>query len=137
MDDDINTPRAFASLFEFVNKSNKFFEQRSQLTPDISKYALDVFLRISRVLTLFQKKKDTGVASDAKLIPQLQSLLRSYGKTIKSPGSVDVLLQTLLEAREDARKKKDFTTADQIREHLEQLGYEIQDTATGPVWRKK
>jgi cysteinyl-tRNA synthetase len=137
MDDDINTPRAFASLFEFVNKCNKFFEQHPRPAPDLVKYALDVFLRISRVLTLFQEEKDTSHAADAELIPQLQSLLQTYRKTIPSPDSVDVLLQTLLEAREEARKKKDFTIADTIRERLERLGFEIQDTTTGPVWRKK
>jgi cysteinyl-tRNA synthetase len=137
MDDDFNTPRAFASLFEFVNKSNKFFEQHSQPRPDGAKYALDAFQRIGQVLTLFQEKKGTDNAADAELISQLQSLSQSYGKSIPSPGSVDVLLKALLEARENARKKKDFTTADQIREQLEQLGFEIQDTAAGPVWRKK
>ena len=35
MDDDFNTPKAFASLFEFVNKSNRFFEQHPKPNPEL------------------------------------------------------------------------------------------------------
>jgi cysteinyl-tRNA synthetase len=137
MYDDFNTPRAFASLFEFVNKNNKFFEQHPEPMPALCRHALDVLIRIGLVLTLFQDKQSINHAADADLLPQLQSLLQSLGKTIISPVSVDALMQILLAAREDARKKRNFTTADHIRERLWQLGFEIQDTATGPVWRKK
>ena len=37
----------------------------------------------------------------------------------------------------EARKQKDWQKADQIRKNLLNLGYEIQDTDKGPVWRKK
>jgi cysteinyl-tRNA synthetase len=136
MDDDFNTPKAFASLFEFVNKSNRFFEQHPKANPEICNHALDVYLRIGSVLTLFQptthslKKKETEITS------ALQELLQSCGKTSETP-TIDALLQALLVAREDARKKKDYKTADDIRKNLEQLGFEIQDTTNGPVWRKK
>jgi cysteinyl-tRNA synthetase len=46
-------------------------------------------------------------------------------------------MKALLFAREDARKNKDWKTADRIRNNLEELGFEIQDTAKGPVWRRK
>jgi cysteinyl-tRNA synthetase len=46
-------------------------------------------------------------------------------------------LTALLAAREHARKHKDWSTADTIRKTLEEHGFEIQDTAQGPVWRKK
>jgi cysteinyl-tRNA synthetase len=50
---------------------------------------------------------------------------------------MEKLLQALLDTREEARKQKDWATADRIRKNLEHLGFEIQDTVTGPVWRKK
>jgi cysteinyl-tRNA synthetase len=46
-------------------------------------------------------------------------------------------MKALLLAREDARKQKDWKTADRIRNKLEELGFEIQDTAKGSVWRRK
>jgi cysteinyl-tRNA synthetase len=136
MDDDFNTPKAFASLFEFVNKSNRFFEQHPQPNPDLCKHALDVYLRVGSVLTLFQPTTNVLQKKDSEAIDALQKLVQSFGKSIETP-TIDALMQTLLIAREDARKNKDYNTADHIRKDLEQLGFEIQDTIHGPVWRKK
>ena len=136
MDDDFNTPKAFASLYEFVNKTNRFFEQQPHSHPVLCKQALDVFLSIGSVLTLFQPTTCPPKKVESEVIHALQDLLSSCGKTCDHP-MMDTLLQDLLIAREDARKCKDYATADQIRKKLEQLGFEIQDTANGPVWRKK
>jgi cysteinyl-tRNA synthetase len=136
MDDDFNTPKAFASLFEFVNKSNRFFEQQPNLKPELCTHALEVFLKLGSVLTLFQPPMKPMESKDGEIIGKLHALLQSCGKISKTP-TVDSLLQALLAAREEARKHKDWNTADLIRKNLEQLGFEIQDTADGPVWRKK
>lgn len=136
MDDDFNTPRAFASLFEFVNKSNKFFEQQREGNPELCKHALDVYLAIGHVLTLFQPKTKQPKKGEPALIGKLQTLLHISGQTTKST-SLDTLMRSLLDAREEARKHKDWKTADHIRKELETLGFEIQDTVQGPTWRKK
>jgi cysteinyl-tRNA synthetase len=136
MDDDFNTPKAFASLFEFVNKSNRFFEQHPTPNPELCRHALGVYLKIGLVLTVFQPQTHTPLKKESEVTSVLQELLRSYGTIIDSP-TMDALLQALLEARQDARKKKDYKTADDIRKKLGSLGFEIQDTAHGSVWRKK
>jgi cysteinyl-tRNA synthetase len=137
MDDDINTPKAFASLFEFVNKSNRFFKQQPHPTPELCKHALDTFLKIGLVLTLFQPKTiPVKVEDKIGIQEKLEVLLQKHKATAKS-SSVDDLLPALLTAREDARKRKDWKTAEDIRKNLEQLGFEVQDTDHGPVWRKK
>ncbi len=136
MDDDFNTPKAFASLFEFVNKSNRFFEQHPAPNPELCRQALLIYQRIGSVLTLFQPKKTAAEKNETAKQDALQDLLSSCGKLIKTP-TIEGLLQELLLCREDARKKKDYKTADHIRKTLELLGFEIQDTSSGPVWRKK
>ncbi|MGM0532724.1 MAG: CysS/YqeB C-terminal domain-containing protein [Bacteroidota bacterium] len=40
----------------------------------------------------------------------------------------------MLELRKQARKNKDFDTADSIRDRLEQLGITIKDTKDGAEW---
>ena len=35
--------------------------------------------------------------------------------------------------RQDARKKKDFSAADRIRDELLDMGYTVKDTPDGPV----
>jgi len=136
MDDDFNTPKAFASLFEFVNKSNRFFEQHQNPNPDLCSYALDVFLKAGMVLTIFQPQSHPPLKKQPDVTSSLQALLQTYGEALGTP-TMESLLQALLAARQDARKKKDYKTADDIRKNLEALGFEIQDTATGSVWRKK
>jgi cysteinyl-tRNA synthetase len=136
MDDDFNTPKAFASLFEFINKSNKFFEQQPRPNPELCKRALDVYLKIGMVLTLFQPKTNIQTKEEPDITNKLQTLLHSYGKTVQIP-TVDELIKALLFIREDARKQKDWKTADRIRNNIEELGFEIQDTTKGAVWRRK
>ncbi|MDH4123909.1 MAG: cysteine--tRNA ligase, partial [Thermoplasmata archaeon] len=47
------------------------------------------------------------------------------------------LMAMVLDVRERARQKKDFATADSIRDGLAKLGIEIQDSAEGPKWKIK
>jgi cysteinyl-tRNA synthetase len=48
------------------------------------------------------------------------------------PGGVDPAAAALLEAREQARRERDFETADRLRDELRGLGWEIRDSAQGP-----
>jgi cysteinyl-tRNA synthetase len=45
-------------------------------------------------------------------------------------------IQELAEKREEARKKKDFKTADQMRDKLKEKGYVLEDTPQGPRLKK-
>jgi cysteinyl-tRNA synthetase len=45
--------------------------------------------------------------------------------------SVSSEAQALIDARDTARKEKDFAQSDELRRQLEGLGYEVLDTATG------
>lgn len=47
------------------------------------------------------------------------------------------LLDLILEIRQDARKKKDWATADQIRDRLAEIGYVIEDSPQGARWKKR
>nr|WP_206442358.1 cysteine--tRNA ligase [Streptomyces boncukensis] len=49
-------------------------------------------------------------------------------------GVVDALVPLLLEQRQAARARKDYATADAIRDQLQQAGLSIEDTPAGPRW---
>lgn len=51
-------------------------------------------------------------------------------------GGDDAEIDTLLAAREQARKDKNFARADEIRDQLLARGIVIEDTADGPKWRR-
>jgi cysteinyl-tRNA synthetase len=134
MDDDFNTPKAFAALFEFASAANTYLESPAP-SPDLCRQALDTYRRIASVLTLFQEDATKKQAGDFALRARLQALADQFH--VAAPRSVDGMLDALLKARTEARAKKQWAVADSIRAELLALGFEIQDTDAGPVWRKK
>ena len=136
MDDDFNTPQAIGIIFEFVNNSNRFFENVKEPDPGLCNHALNVLLELGNVLTLFQAKSTENVESDGQILKDLMVLAKKYLTDVEGK-SIEELLDSLLQKRQEARKNKDWGMADDIRDYLEKLGYEIQDTSEGPVWRKK
>ncbi len=136
MDDDFNTPQAVAALFDFVTESNRYFDTITKPNEQLCTYAKETLLRLGRVLTLFQEEKQTtDQPQDAVVIEKLKTLASHYHATPKEK-RIDELIKTLLDAREQARKNKNWKTADEIRKDLHTIGFEIQDTEKGPVWRK-
>ncbi len=135
MDDDFNTPLAVSTIFEFVNKSNKYFEENSTLDSRLFAYALSILTNLGKILTLFQPSLVESKDHKA-LLEKVQKLVLKYKKDVKEK-NIEKLIDLLLKVRENARNKKDWTTADNIRKELDQVGFEIQDTSKGPVWRKK
>ena len=67
----------------------------------------------------------------------MKTIYQEYVKDESSPDCLDDLLTGLLKQREQARKEKQWNVADDIRDKIECLGFEIQDTNEGPVWRKR
>ena len=49
-----------------------------------------------------------------------------------TPGAIDAEARALLERREQARAERDFARADEIREQLRALKWEIRDGPQGP-----
>ena len=134
MDDDFNTPKAFAELFLFVTKTNRYFKTNPHPEPTVCAQALQNLIEIGHVLTLFQTKAHR--IKDSTNLNSLKTLAKKFNIE-PSNMNIEDLLQHLLARRENARKEKDWKTSDNIRASLDELGFEIQDTNEGPVWRKK
>jgi cysteinyl-tRNA synthetase len=134
MDDDFNTPQAIAVVFDFVNKSNNFLEGNPNKS--LCKHSLNTLVELGNILTLFQPKQEgiTGI-EDESLSVDLQKIIQKHGKKTDKK-DIDQLMEIILQIREEARKKKDWGSADSIRDDLKKTGFEIQDTDKGPVWRK-
>jgi len=58
---------------------------------------------------------------------------RDVGRTVDVPPMV----LELIEQREKARAKKDYSTADRVRHKILSLGFEVEDTADGPKPRPR
>lgn len=119
MDDDFNTALASAALFDFSKAVNTYLHtclgekvaDAGLLRQALEAYEVlagDVLGVLFDAQTAVEEGEDTQVVED--------------------------LMQLLLEIRETARSKKDWATADIIRDRLGEMGIEIQDTPKGPKW---
>ena len=118
MDEDFNTAGALGAIFKCVGEVNQFLTATEGISSDerrsVLSRAYKGLVEVCSVLGIYVEEE---VASDAHaaLTEQLMSLI--------------------LEVREDARQRKDWETADKIRDQLEQLNVELQDSRGGTTWK--
>lgn len=118
MDDDFNTAGALGAIFKLAGEVNQFLaateDSASDKKRNILGQAYKSLVEVCSVLGIYAEEK---VASDehAALTEQLMNLI--------------------LEIRQDARQRKDWETADKIRDQLEQLNVELQDSRAGTTWK--
>jgi len=136
MDDDFNTPKAFAVIYEFINKVNRLINEHPNLPANLHRKALDHLHKLGSVLTLFEEDDDSSVKQDEVSVEKLRELLLEH-RSDCSASSEKEILDALLIVRQQARDNKDWAIADSIRDGLDSLGYEIQDTSDGAIWRRK
>lgn len=110
MDDDLNVSVALASLFDFVRDINNLMDAN-----DISKE------EAQRVYSL---------------LSSIDNVLGVVGK-IEKEETLPKEAQELIAKREEARKAKDWKTADTLRQQLKAMDIIIEDTAQGVRWHKE
>ena len=108
LDDDLNTSKAFGSIFDFVKKTNPIVNE-GQLDRDQKEYILEALRRMDSILNLLSLDK-------CPLAPEIDKLIRE---------------------REEARRNGDWEKADGVREQLADKGIEVVDMAKGTVWKEK
>ena len=71
-----------------------------------------------------------------ELLTRIDSVL-GVASEIKKEEALPKEAQGLIAKREEARKSKDWKTADLLRHQLKTMGVVIEDTAQGVRWRKE
>ena len=126
MDDDFNTPKAIEAIFDFVKATNKFLMNK-RINKKLCNYALNEFLKIAHVLTLFQEEKKIDEEALKKLGEKYEIKEKEARK----------IIEEILEIRKKARKERNYKLADKIREELKSIGIEIEDFGLETKWRIK
>jgi cysteinyl-tRNA synthetase len=124
MDDDFNTAIAMATLFDFVRVVNKHVDQHGleAKKPAAELATLDAMLLVMRELT--------GVLGLFLAAPQPVAGGADEGLVAK-------LMELVIEIRANARKAKDFATADLVRNKLTAAGIVLEDRPDGTGWSRK
>ncbi|PZR98525.1 MAG: cysteine--tRNA ligase [Candidatus Chloroheliales bacterium] len=116
IDDDLNMPRAVGVVWNMVNDSLKR-GKAAQVA------ARELLLDIDRVLGL--------------RLADLQPMLKQIEALNTALDELPAEVASLIEERNAAKAGKDFKRADQIRDQVRTLGYELVDRPGGVVeWRK-
>ena len=108
MDDDLNVSVALAALFDFVREVNALL--------------------------------DAGVVSRSEadsvgaLMKRFDGVLGVVGE-VEREAALSKEAEELIKKREEARKAKDWATADALRVRLTEMGVVVEDTAQGVRWR--
>jgi len=107
LDDDFNSPKALAVIFELINKLNKNKDQ----------------VLANEIFTILKK---IGLL---KFTPE-EFLKNPINLDVTK-------IEELIKLRQQAKINKNFSQADQIRSEIESLGVVIEDSPGGTSWRKK
>lgn len=109
MDDDLNTADGIAALFELTKDINTNLISQ-QVSKAVCEKAAQIFDEICDVLGLLYNRKSNDLSDE---------------------------IESLIAKRQEARKNKDWATADKIRDDLKAMGIILKDTPQGVTWTKE
>ena len=116
MDEDLNTSKALAVLFDLANKANKDVEN-----------AFTVLYKLASVLGFsFEKAQLSEEELKEKLIQVSEELGKNYDS-----------MDEIIEDRKQARADKNWEVADKIRIALDNVGIILKDSKEGTIWETK
>ncbi|OGZ84627.1 MAG: cysteine--tRNA ligase [Candidatus Staskawiczbacteria bacterium RIFOXYD1_FULL_39_28] len=109
LDDDFNTPKAFAVMFEFIKKANQLLDEEK-----------------------ISKKESTKIYKFFEEINKIFGIIDFKKISLTVPAKI----KKLLKERETARRNQNWQKSDEIRKELEKQGYMIEDTKFGATIKK-
>jgi cysteinyl-tRNA synthetase len=109
MDDDLNTSVALAAIHDLKTEVNKALDGCA-LRADDRADLLALVERFNSVLNIFPEEEAALLDED---------------------------IQRLIEERQEARRRRDFARADEIRDQLASLGITLEDTRDGVRWKRR
>lgn len=110
LDDDFNTPKAFAVLFEFIKEANKLLDANAVGKKEAGQI-YTFFKEIDKIFGIIDFKK-----------------LKHF--------TVPTEVKKLVALRERHRKSSEWEKADEVRKEIEKYSFSVDDTKDGVVLKK-
>jgi len=122
MNEDLNTAKMLGELFKLINEADALEEQKLKDLKSTIKFVFNV-------LGFELIKKDTNRNTKDELIEFFNEYDIKFG-------DIDQAVSEFINIRESLRKKKDFNSADKMRESILDIGISIEDgTDSGWSWK--
>ncbi|MBW2965872.1 cysteine--tRNA ligase [Candidatus Woesearchaeota archaeon] len=121
------------SVSKLIEKAKKGFEKEMDNDLNISGALAVVFEFMTSVNKIMSKISRENAKDVEKTMMDFDSVL---GIMKHEKVKLDSEIEALVKKREEARKKKDYTTADKIRGELKEKGIILEDTPQGVRWKK-
>ncbi len=133
MNNDFNTSKALAVIFDTVTKANK---AKNESDKKEAKRCVAVIMKLTQVLGFkIEKEKLT----EEELQKRLNQILKEMDFLTEEDKSLSafLLMEKIIEYRNMARKEKNWNLADKIRTLLDKISIILKDTKDGSVWEEK
>lgn len=112
MNDDFNTAKVLANMFELVHTINSM---KDKAIP-VSSLSAETFELLQKQFSLY-----------------IEQILGLKSVTEADNNKLQGIMQLLIDIRKEAKSKKDFVTSDKIRNQLSQLGISLKDEKGGEM----
>jgi cysteinyl-tRNA synthetase len=127
MDEDLGVPKALAAVHACVRDGNQALAAADKAGLQTSLVRLRAMLDVLGLDPLAPHWSGYGAGSGAG----------GFGSGERLRGVVSALVKLTLEQRDAARARRDYATADAIRNGLDDIGVVVEDTPEGPRWELK
>jgi len=118
MREDLNTPEVIAALFEAAGRAGREVADRPEAAGEFASLAET----IEEVMTVFGFDLARG-----------EQTVEVAGVPVRYTGEPSRAILDRVAGREKARREKDWSTADRLRDEIRAEGWAVEDTPEGPI----
>jgi cysteinyl-tRNA synthetase len=116
LDDDFNTPQGVAVIFDFIRAVNTVISENERIN-----------IKFYHKVKLFLKE----TAYEVLGIIDMEEVKNNSNLSIENE-----LIELLIKIRDELKKEKQFSLADQVRDGLTKIGITLKDTKNGVTFKR-
>lgn len=131
MDEDLNTSKALAILFDIATKANKAKDEEDK---EKAVHYISMLIELSRVLGFDFEKVELD---ENTLKDKLDIVIEEFDFINDKNASAKEIMNEIISVRNKARAEKDWAVADKIRNTLDKINIVLKDSKNGTVFELK